>query len=93
MTMHRSGQPVHASVVCRWIISSVRGAHLESIKIGGSTYASIEALQRFADRLTTAEDQQREWPPKQRVARQRQIERASARLADALRPARRGRSG
>ena len=30
------------------------GVRLESVKVGGSTYTSVEALQRFADRLSEA---------------------------------------
>lgn len=45
-----SGRPIHMSTVYRWIQRGVRGTRLESIRIGGTTYTSIEALQRFADR-------------------------------------------
>ena len=49
-----NGKRVHISAVYRWIGRGIRGRVLESIKIGGSTYTSIEALQRFADRLHSA---------------------------------------
>lgn len=80
-----SGKRVHISVCYRWISRGVRGVHLESIKIGGSTYTSIEALQRFADRLSGAGDQERDGLRAKTSTRQKQIDRASVRLADALR--------
>ena len=46
-----NGKRVHISACYRWISHGVRGVHLESIKIGGFTYTSVEALQRFADTL------------------------------------------
>jgi hypothetical protein len=30
----------------------VRGVRLEGVKVGGTTYTSVEALQRFAERLS-----------------------------------------
>jgi len=47
-----SGKRVHISAVYRWIVRGVKGVRLESLKIGGGTYTSLEALQRFADALT-----------------------------------------
>ena len=81
-----NGKRVHISACYRWISRGVRGVHLESIKIGGSTYTSKEALQRFADRLSRASDQESDGSRAKTITRQKQIERASARLADALEP-------
>jgi hypothetical protein len=47
-----TGQPVHVSTVYRWCTAGVRGVRLERVTIGGSTYTSVEAIQRFAERLT-----------------------------------------
>ena len=44
-----NGKRIHISACYRWIGRGVRGVRLESIKIGGTTYTSKEALQRFAD--------------------------------------------
>jgi hypothetical protein len=52
----RLGRPTHPSTIYRWISRGVRGIRLESIRLGGTTYTSREALQRFADRLTTEPD-------------------------------------
>lgn len=49
----RSGRPLHVSTVYRWILRGVRGIRLEAIRIGGTTYTTVEAIQRFSDRLTT----------------------------------------
>ena len=32
--------------------TGIRGVHLESIKIGGTSYTSKEAIQRFSDRIS-----------------------------------------
>lgn len=48
----RNGKKVHVSAVYRWASRGLRGTVLESIKVGGTTYTSTEALQRFAERLT-----------------------------------------
>jgi len=39
---------VHASTVWRWALKGVRGFMLETIRLGGKTYTSLEAMQRFA---------------------------------------------
>ena len=81
-----NGKRVHVSACYRWTSRGVCGVRLEAIKIGGSTYTSIEALQRFAERLSGAGDQKLERLRVKTIARQQQIDRASARLADALKP-------
>ena len=48
-----SGKKIHISAVYRWTSRGVRGIVLESIKIGGCTYTSLEALQRFSEHLTS----------------------------------------
>jgi hypothetical protein len=53
----KSGKPPHVSTLYRWM---QRGCHshdgmvvrLETVKIGGTTCTSLEALQRFFDRLS-----------------------------------------
>ena len=69
-----NGKQVHVTTVSRWINHSVRGVKLESLKVGGTTYTSAEALQRFAEGLshpTTLST------PPYSLARQREIERAA----------------
>jgi len=46
-----SGKRLHISAVYRWMSNGVGGGvRLESVKLGGTTYTSVEALQRFAER-------------------------------------------
>ena len=75
-----NGKRVHISAVYRWVQRGIRGTRLEVIRVGGTTYTSREALQRFAS--PTAE-------PHQAVnlnptIRQRQIDRALKRLDEFL---------
>jgi hypothetical protein len=46
------GKRLHVSSVYRWVTRGVRGILLETLRVGGSTYTSLEALQRFAERLS-----------------------------------------
>jgi hypothetical protein len=52
----RDGRPTHPGTVRRWIKDGVRSVKLEGIRVGGSLFTSLEALQRFAERLTATED-------------------------------------
>lgn len=42
------GKRLHVSAIYRWVTKGVGGVVLESVRIGGTTYTSLEALQRFA---------------------------------------------
>jgi hypothetical protein len=44
----QDGKRVHISAIYRWAQRGVKGVRLETLKIGGTTYTSREALQRFA---------------------------------------------
>lgn len=46
-----NGKKLHLSAVYRWAKKGIKGVTLEFIRIGGCTYTSTEALQRFADKL------------------------------------------
>ena len=54
-----NGKPVHHATLHRWAARGLRRGgkvvKLEVLKIGGRTYTSREALQRFADELTAAD--------------------------------------
>ena len=79
-----TGKRVHISAVYRWVSRGVRGIILESIRIGGTTYTSIEALQRFADRLSERDST---LPPSAHSttrSRQKQIDAAEQRLREVL---------
>jgi len=44
----RPGKRLNVATVWRWATSGARGRVLETVKIGGSTFTSIEAVERFA---------------------------------------------
>lgn len=48
-----NGKTIHISVVYRWASKGIKGVILESLCVGGTQYSSIEALQRFADAITS----------------------------------------
>jgi hypothetical protein len=48
------GRRPHAATVHRWILRGVGGVHLEAVKLGGRWATSVEAVDRFIDRLTHA---------------------------------------
>jgi plasmid stabilization system protein ParE len=70
------GRP-HIATIYRWI-ARPDGA-LETIKVGGRIFTSVEAIQRFADRCTHPTPTQTRTPKQ----RQRDIDRAEAELAAA----------
>ena len=75
---------MHISACYRWIQRGVRGAKLEAIRVGGSTYTSMEAIQRFADRLGAPGAPVAATRQATTRTRQKQIDQASSRLRDAL---------
>ncbi len=79
-----NGKRVHISACYRWISRGVRGIILESIRIGGTTYTSIEALQRFADRLSERDPTLPSSAHSTTRTRQKQIDAAEQRLRDVL---------
>jgi hypothetical protein len=46
------GRKMHISTVHRWWSRGYKGVVLESIRIGGQRFTSLQALQRFFDRIT-----------------------------------------
>lgn len=49
----RGNRPVHPTTLHRWAHTGLRGVHLETIQVGGTRCTSIEALQRFFERLAS----------------------------------------
>lgn len=76
-----NGKRIHLSAAYRWVMHGIRGVQLESIRIGGTTFTSVEALQRFAERLTQQAFPETPLTPK---SRQRAIESAASRVAHEL---------
>jgi hypothetical protein len=50
----RHGQKIHTSTLFRWASVGIKGVVLETVPIGGTRCTSIEALQRFFNRLEQA---------------------------------------
>lgn len=48
----RRGKKTHVATLYRWAQRGVRGVKLESLQVGGTRCTSIEAIQRFCERLT-----------------------------------------
>ncbi len=48
----RGGKRLHIATVYRWARHGCRGVRLETIQIGGSSFTSREALERFYQALT-----------------------------------------
>src|SRR5216683_2618673 len=47
----RADRPVHPSTLWRWASHGLRGVRLETLRIGGTTCTSLEALQRFFEQI------------------------------------------
>ncbi len=69
---------LHISAVYRWATRGVRGVVLETIRIGGTTFTSVQALQRFAEAQSRDSSSTPAGPSTQ--ARQRAIASASERV-------------
>jgi hypothetical protein len=66
------GRRVHVSTVWRWITRGLRGVKLETVKIGGTTCTSEEALRRFFAALSAGRQQP---ATRSNAERQAQVER------------------
>ena len=53
LPQRRAGKRPHVATLYRWASRGIRNAQLETIQIGGTMCTSMEALQRFFDRLST----------------------------------------
>src|SRR5262249_44551077 len=51
----RQDRPVHPATVHRWRNPGVRGIRLECVRIGGIWMSTLEAFQRWCQRLTELE--------------------------------------
>ena len=75
-----NGKRLHISAIYRWVQRGIRGIRLEVIRVGGTTYTSREALQRFS----SPTEAPHETANHSTAARQRQIDRAVQRLDEIL---------
>ena len=51
----RKGKRPAVSTIFRWAQRGVRGVRLETTQVGGTKCTSLQALQRFCDRLSSAD--------------------------------------
>ena len=63
----RKGKRVALATIYRWMEPGVRGVKLEYLQVGNCRCTSVQALQRFFDRLTEGPDLQAQ--PTRTVAR------------------------
>lgn len=75
----RKGKRPHVATLFRWTTVGVRGVVLESLQCGGTRCTSVQALQRFFERLSGTDAGQT--VPTRR--RQQQIARAEDELKEA----------
>ena len=54
----RQDRRLHVSTIYRWHLRGIKGVRLEAIRVGGTFCTSIEALQRFFERLAEPKNQQ-----------------------------------
>lgn len=63
ITLAEAGQLIpgnrHASTIWRWIHEGRHGVQLESLDVGGVTYTTRTAIQRFCEQVTAAKRAQR----------------------------------
>ena len=52
---HIPGRPSLATV-WRWVLNGTRAGKLESFRVGGRRFTSLESIQRFAEQSTAAAD-------------------------------------
>ncbi len=78
----RGGKRPHVSCIYRWGQRGCKGIKLEVLQVGGTKCTSLEALQRFFERLSAQANGEQ---PRARTTTQRQraAEKANAELAAA----------
>jgi len=80
----RRGRPLHLSTVLRWILHGTKApsgqiVRLEGIRLGGKWITSVQAVQRFSERLTPSLEVA-ERPSPTRTKRERASQRAAREL-------------
>ena len=79
----RRGKRPAVTTLYRWAQHGCHGIRLETIRVGDTCCTSLEALQRFCDRLT-ADAERDPVPVPASPSRQRDIERAEREMARPL---------
>ncbi len=81
----RNGRATHVATIYRWISRGIRGIRLEALRVGGALFTSREAVQRFAEALTTSgattsRDRERGGGPVTSQARRHQLNQVDQQL-------------
>ena len=76
----RAGKSVHVATLHRWAANGAQGVKLETVKIGGIRFTSVQALERFVEACTAGNS---EAPVRTSKARQRDIDKADRELVKA----------
>lgn len=74
----RRGRKPHVSCLYRWTTTGCRGVLLESVQVGGTRCTSIEALNRFFQRLSESRNATQQMAPTSSDARTSAIKKAEA---------------
>lgn len=77
-----TGKKIHISAIYRWAQRGIRGVRLDVVRIGGTSYTSREALQRFAEGISSQPGHDDDTPTPR--ARQREVELAAKRVKELL---------
>ena len=78
----RGGKRPHVSCIYRWAQRGCKGVTLETLQCGGTKVTSLEALQRFFERLSAVAGGEQP-PTRTAKRRQRDSEKANSDLAAA----------
>jgi hypothetical protein len=62
-----TGRSVSAATMWRWAQKGVRGIRLETLRVGGRRYSSVEAYERFLVRLNEPAGAKPDVPSRQRA--------------------------
>ena len=73
----RKGKRPSVATIYRWSLRGCRGVRLETVQVGGTRCTSLEALQRFCERLSSAHPSDSEEAAVSR-SRRREREKATA---------------
>lgn len=76
----RNDRPVAPSTIWRWSQHGIRGHHLETTKIGGTTVTSKEALARFFDAVNRKSQSPSPSTARGQLQQQEQVEKDLAEL-------------
>lgn len=80
LSRRRAGKKPHVATLYRWAMRGCRGVKLETLRVGGTLCTSVEALQRFCERLSNPTSTT--LPPTAK-SRERQIAQAERELEQA----------